>query len=212
MAVFASGNGSTFQALLDHCRERPAGWSVELLVTDRERPGAVDRAERADLPWVHIPVKGREAAEVERRTLAELEASRIDLVLLAGYLRLIPEGVVERFTGRMLNTHPSLLPAFGGQGMYGRHVHEAVVASGARVSGPTVQWVDREYDRGRPLAQWPVPVLATDDASSLAARVQSVERALYPRAVDHVVSSLSQGRPVAPLPFEGTEFVLDPSP
>lgn len=211
VAVFASGNGSTFQALLDHSRSRGTGWSVDLLVTDRERPGAADRAESAGVVWVHVPVKGREPVDVAHTTLELLEEHQIDLVLLAGYLRLIPEAVVEHFAGRMLNTHPSLLPAFGGQGMYGRHVHEAVVASGARVSGPTVQWVDREYDRGRPLAQWPVPVLESDDASALAARVQSVERVLYPQVVDHIVASWSHGRPVAPLPFEGTSFVLDSS-
>lgn len=212
VAVFASGSGTTFQALLEFSRsETPQKWEVALLVTDRDRPGAVERAEAVGVAWIHVPVNGRDVADVERETLAILEESSVDLVALAGYLRLVPEGVVTRYDGRILNTHPSLLPAFGGQGMYGMRVHEAVVKAGVRVSGPTVHMVDRDYDRGRPLAQWPVPVLASDDAKALAARVQAVERTLYPRVVDHVVDALRADRPVGPYPMQGDTFTLNPS-
>ncbi len=211
VAVFASGSGTTFQALVDHARSTRTLWTVVLLVTDRDRPGATERAEAVGVEWVQIADRDRDADDVAAETLRVLDEARIDIVLLAGYLRLVPEAVVARYEGRMLNTHPALLPAFGGPGMYGRHVHAAVVDSGARVSGPTVHLVDAQYDRGFPLAQWPVPVLLDDDAGSLAARVQTAERHLYVRVVDHLAQAVANGHPVAPLPFTGSTFSIHPS-
>jgi folate-dependent phosphoribosylglycinamide formyltransferase PurN len=120
---------------------------------------------------------------VEQGLFQVLEASGAGLVILAGWLRLIPSNVVRAFRGRMINIHPALLPAFGGPGMYGRRVHEAVVASGVRVSGATVHFVDEVYDRGAIIAQWPVPVLEGDDAEALAARILEVEHRLLPAVV-----------------------------
>jgi folate-dependent phosphoribosylglycinamide formyltransferase PurN len=120
--------------------------------------------------------------------LALLEAHDVDLVVLAGYLKLVPREVVARFRGRMLNVHPALLPAFGGEGMYGQRVHQAVLDSGARVSGATVHFVDDKYDRGPIVAQWPVPVYATDFAETLAHRVLRVEHLLLPRVVQAVAA------------------------
>jgi folate-dependent phosphoribosylglycinamide formyltransferase PurN len=110
----------------------------------------------------------------------------VELVVLAGYLSLVPAEVTERYAGRMLNVHPALLPSFGGHGLYGARVHRAVLAAGARVSGATVHFVDAHYDRGPIVAQWPVPVLADDTPESLAARVLRVEHLLFPRVVDAV--------------------------
>jgi phosphoribosylglycinamide formyltransferase 1 len=115
--------------------------------------------------------------------LRHLTGHHADLVVLAGYLKLVPGDVVSAFRGRMVNVHPALLPAFGGEGMYGRRVHEAVLASGARVSGPTVHLVGEEYDRGPILAQWPVPVDPNDTVESLAARVLAAEHRLLPAVV-----------------------------
>jgi folate-dependent phosphoribosylglycinamide formyltransferase PurN len=117
-----------------------------------------------------------------------LREHKADFLALAGYLRLLPREVVAEFPSRVLNVHPALLPSFGGPGMYGERVHRAVLLSGARVSGATVHYVDEEYDRGPILAQWPVPVLADDSVSSLAARVLKVEHVLYPRVIDAVAS------------------------
>ena len=108
----------------------------------------------------------------------------VGLVALAGYLRYVPATVVTRYAGRIVNVHPSLLPAFGGPGMYGGRVHDAVLTAGVTVTGATVHFVDEVYDRGRIIAQWPVPVLAGDDRASLAARVLRLEHLLYPRVVD----------------------------
>ena len=117
-----------------------------------------------------------------------LRANEIDLVVLAGYLRLVPPEIVAKYDGRIVNIHPALLPAFGGPGMYGMRVHHAVVESGARVTGATVHFVNDVYDRGRIIAQWPVPVFSSDDAGTVAARVLRVEHILYPRVVQGVAS------------------------
>jgi formyltetrahydrofolate-dependent phosphoribosylglycinamide formyltransferase len=203
-AAFASGGGTNFQALLDH--QNPGGaWNIVLLVTDRDDAGAIDRAAAASVPSAVIPTKGREGAAVAREMLQLLARHRIDLILLAGYVKLVPPEVVSRYRGRMLNIHPALLPAFGGKGMYGKHVHAAVLASGARESGATVHFVDEVYDRGAIVGQRRVPVLASDTPEDLAARVLAVEHELYPAAVDHVCEALAAGREPIPMMIQTEE-------
>jgi formyltetrahydrofolate-dependent phosphoribosylglycinamide formyltransferase len=201
-AVFASGGGSNFQSLLDHQSADGPG-RIVLLVSDRPEAGALGRAERAGVATRVIPVKGRDLAEVGEETLSVLEEFGVQVILLAGYLRLIPPSVVKAFPRRILNIHPALLPSFGGKGMWGHHVHEAVLASGATFSGPTIHFVDEEYDTGSILAQWPVPVLADDTADTLAARVLKVEHILYPLAADHLFCAVADGRPVERMSVPG---------
>jgi formyltetrahydrofolate-dependent phosphoribosylglycinamide formyltransferase len=198
IAVLASGGGSNLQALLDRLHGAPEPVArVEVVVCGREGIGAGERAARAGVDAVVLDARGLGAEAFEARLAAELETRRIDLVVLAGWLQLVPISVVERFRGRMLNIHPALLPSFGGQGMYGTRVHRAVIESGARVSGATVHLVDDRYDEGAIIAQWPVPVLAGDTPESLAARVLAVEHVLLPNAVEAFVT----GGPVdAPVP------------
>jgi phosphoribosylglycinamide formyltransferase-1 len=156
VAVLASGDGSNLQALLDAARDPEAGFRIVLVISNRTRTGAL---------------------------AALLHEARAGLVVLAGYLKLVPPEVVAAFEGRMVNIHPALLPAFGGPGMFGRRVHESVLASGARLSGPTVHLVDSRYDHGRILAQWPVPVAPGDGPDALAARVLEAEHRLLPAVV-----------------------------
>jgi phosphoribosylglycinamide formyltransferase-1 len=192
-AVFASGGGTNFQALLDR---QPANgaWRIVLLLTDREDAGAIARAVEGDVPVAVVRTGGREPAEVGREMLDLLDRHRVDLVLLAGYVKLVPVEVVARFKGRMLNIHPALLPAFGGKGMYGQRVHAAVLAAGVKESGASVHFVDEEYDRGAVVAQRRVPVLDGDTPASLAARVLEIEHQLYPAAVDRVCEAIAAGR------------------
>ena len=192
IAVFASGGGTNFQALLDH---RSEAWRVALLVCNREA-GAIERARAAGVDWVVVPTKARDADEVAQEMLAVLERHSIDVICLAGYLRLLPNAVVHRYSRRILNIHPALLPEFGGKGMYGMKVHEAVVASGCVETGATVHLVDEEYDRGAVLAQRRVRVHPGDTPEQVAARVLEVEHALYPLAVDHLCAALLAGRDV----------------
>ena len=207
IAVLASGGGSNLQALLDHLDrlgDRRAA-DVVLVASDRRAAGALERARARGIEACLLP-RGDDAA-----LDALLREHDADLVVLAGFLRMVPEAVTRRFAGRMLNVHPSLLPAFGGAGMYGARVHEAVLAAGVRVTGATVHFVDERYDEGAIAAQWPVPVADGDTASSLAARVLRVEHALFPRAVQALASGTLrlEGRRVvgAPSPPPGAAFV-----
>jgi phosphoribosylglycinamide formyltransferase 1 len=194
VAVFASGGGSNLQSILDRFH-RPAGGvaRVALVVSDRPDAGALRRAAAADVATAVIPTRGRSDVDVAAETLAALDGAEVEVIALAGYLRLVPAAVVARFRGRILNIHPSLLPAFGGPGMYGERVHRAVLAAGCTLSGATVHHVDEVYDRGRIIAQWPVPVLPGDDVATLAARVLAVEHALYPAALEWLVAQLEGG-------------------
>lgn len=191
IAVLASGGGSNLQALLDHFnagssprrRGTPPG-RIALVVSDRAQAGALERAAGARVPTHVIPVGGRNENEIARELIELFERHAIGIVALAGYLKLVPDAVVKRYRGRIVNVHPALLPAFGGPGFYGARVHRAVLESGATVTGPTVHLVDEEYDSGRILAQWPVPVLERDTPETLAARVLEVEHVLYPAVVE----------------------------
>lgn len=209
-AVFASGSGSNLQALLDTEARGDAPWRTVLVVSDRDGAGALDRARRAGVATVVVPVQGRAPGDVARDTLAALDEAGAQAIFLAGYLRLVPAEVVARFRGRIVNIHPALLPAFGGPGMWGRRVHEAVLASGARVSGPTVHLVDERYDEGRVLAQWPVPVRADDTPERLAERVLREEHRLYPIVAAHLARAIESGRPVEPLDLGVERFAPAP--
>ncbi|HMA40012.1 MAG TPA: phosphoribosylglycinamide formyltransferase [Gemmatimonadales bacterium] len=175
VAVLASGGGTNLQALLDACGPA-APARVTRVVSNRADAGALERARAAGIPGVVL----RDPADAAELLAALGDA---DLVVLAGYLKLIPAAAVARFPRRMINIHPALLPAFGGPGMYGHRVHAAVLASGATESGATVHYVDEQYDRGPIIAQRTVPVLPGDTAETLAARVLAVEHELLPQVV-----------------------------
>jgi len=179
LAVLASGGGTNLQAVLDAIAAGSLDARVVLVAGNKEGAGALERARRAGVRAEWIP-KGE---DYDARLQALLEETAPDLVVLAGYLKLISPETVRRFRHRMVNIHPALLPAFGGQGMYGIHVHEAVLEYGAKVTGVTVHMVDEEFDHGQVVAQVTVPVLAGDDPKTLQERVLEVEHELYPRVL-----------------------------
>jgi phosphoribosylglycinamide formyltransferase 1 len=187
IAVLASGSGTNLQAILDYfdrLGDRRAG-DVVVVASDRPAAGALDRARHRRIA---AEIVAPASAAGARAFDEVLDAHAIDLVVLAGFLRLVSATTVARYAGRMINVHPALLPAFGGAGMYGLRVHEAVLAAGVTVTGVTAHFVDDAYDRGTIIAQWPVPVLAGDDARALASRVLRVEHLLFPRIVDAVAA------------------------
>ncbi len=195
LAVCVSGRGSNLVALLEALTGSPAA-EVVLVLSNKADAPALDRARERGIPAEAFD-NFRDAAE----WLARLARHHVDLVVLAGYLKLVPAGVISAYRGRILNIHPALLPDFGGPGMYGHHVHEAVVRSGVPFSGATVHLVDEEYDRGEILGQARVPVLPGDTADTLAARVLGAEHRLLPAVV---LAAAAAGRPVplpAPLSF-----------
>lgn len=190
VAVAVSGRGSNLEALLRALGpEAPA--QVALVLSNRPDAGALERARAHGVPAEVLPDPADPAD-----WLARLERYQIDLLVLAGYLKLVPAPVIARYRHRIVNVHPALLPAFGGRGMYGRHVHEAVLASGVHESGATVHLVDEVYDRGAVLAQRRVPVLPDDTPERLAARVLELEHRLLPAVV---LAAAAAGQPV-PLP------------
>lgn len=195
LAVLASGGGSNLQAILDYfdtLGDRRGG-DVVLVASDRADAFALERARRRGVATALVPT----AKHPERPPLLDLlRGARVDWVVLAGYLRLVPSEVVRAYAGRIVNVHPALLPAFGGAGMYGHRVHEAVIAAGAAESGPTVHFVDEVFDHGAVIAQYAIPVRPHDTPDSLAARVLRVEHVLYPRVVQALAAGgIRPGQP-----------------
>jgi len=177
IAVLASGSGTTLQAVIDACESGELAAEVVLVISNNSGSGAAARAARHALPFVHLSGQTHPAAEsLDRAITAALEARSPDVVLLAGYMKMLGPHTLEAYRGRIINTHPSLLPDFGGQGMYGANVHAAVIAAGAGRSGVSVHLVEAGYDTGRVLAQKTIAVAPGDDAETLAARVQAIEK------------------------------------
>lgn len=183
LAVLVSGRGSNLQAIIDHFattgKERLAG--IALVASNRADAPALKKAEAAGIDSATF-----NAVDDGTELLRLLHEFRIDLVVLAGYLRKIPSRVIDEYEGRIVNIHPALLPAFGGEGMYGARVHEAVIAAGAAHSGATVHLVMDEYDRGPLIAKWRIPVAKSDTAETLAGRVLQVEHVMYPRIIEMI--------------------------
>ena len=187
IAVAISGRGSNLEALL-RVLGPGASAAVVLVISDKTDAAGLDHAHSHGIPVLVLTDPHHAPAWLEA-----LERSRIDLMVLAGYLKLVPAPVVVAYRGRIINTHPSLLPAFGGKGMYGRRVHQAVLDAKVAETGVTIHLVDEVYDRGAVLAQSRVPVLKGDTPERLAARVLEAEHRLLPAAV---LAAAAAGRPV----------------
>jgi phosphoribosylglycinamide formyltransferase-1 len=186
IGVLASGEGTTLQAILDACASGQIAARVVTVISNNSDAGALRRARAAGVRAVHLSSKTHpEPGALDAALIAALSADGVELVMLAGYMKKLGPGLLEHYRGRIINTHPALLPKFGGHGMYGLRVHEAVLRAGERQSGPSVHLVEAEYDTGRVLAQGEVPVEPSDTPETLAARVQERERRL-------VVSVLGQ--------------------
>jgi phosphoribosylglycinamide formyltransferase-1 len=187
IAVAISGHGSNLEAL-HHALETDAEAKIVVVISDRPDAGGLERARQWRIATEVLPNPTDGAA-----WLALLRRYGVDLVVLAGYVKLVPANVISAYRGRIVNVHPALLPAFGGKGMYGRRVHEAVLASGARETGVTVHLVDEVYDHGATLAQARVPVLPGDTPELLARRVLDLEHRLLPAVV---LAAARAGHPV----------------
>ncbi|MCL4451115.1 MAG: phosphoribosylglycinamide formyltransferase [Candidatus Thermoplasmatota archaeon] len=176
VAILASGTGTTFQSILDSSRRGDLIADIAVLASDRKDCGAVLRAESAAIPVLHLLTKHQdEAIRSLERIFSEYSP---DIAVLAGYNRILPAEFVERHRERIINTHPALLPCFGGKGMYGLNVHRAVIVSGAKFSGCTVHFVDTGVDTGPIIAQAIVQVSDNDTPESLSEKVKAIEKPL----------------------------------
>jgi formyltetrahydrofolate-dependent phosphoribosylglycinamide formyltransferase len=189
VGVAVSGRGSNLTALLEALDHPDAPAQVVLVLSNSSRAPALEIARMRGIA-THVFKDPADADEWQEA----LSRANVDLVVLAGYLKLVPAGIVRAMRGRVINIHPALLPHYGGPGMYGRRVHEAVLAAGERWTGATVHLVDEHYDQGEILSQARVPVHPGDTPESLAARVLQIEHRLLPSAV------LAAGRAGRPVP------------
>lgn len=190
IAVFGSGRGSNFQAILAAIENGTIPEArIVCVISNNSSAGILQTAREHSLPAYHLSQMqyATQEAFVER-ILGVLDRHGASLIALAGYMKLLPLELVRRFRRRIVNIHPALLPKFGGRGMYGHHVHEAVLAAGERESGATVHLVDEVYDHGAILLQKKVPVYPADTPDTLAERVLAVEHELYPEVIRRIAS------------------------
>jgi phosphoribosylglycinamide formyltransferase-1 len=187
IAIFASGSGSNAEQIAHHFEDR-TDVEVSLILTNNPTAGVIQRARKFHIPTVVFDKK----LFYESDRMVELLLNQgIDLVVLAGFMMLIPANLTEAFANRMLNIHPALLPKYGGKGMYGHFVHEAVVEAGEKESGITIHFVNERYDEGQIVFQATCEVLSSDTPDDVARKVQQLEHAHFPSVVDQVVSKLN---------------------
>ena len=184
VAVLVSGSGTNLQAILDAEHAGKLGATVRLVLSNKPDAFALERARNASVRAEHVSTATEGSVDaVGRKMLTLFAEEKIDLVVLAGYLKLLPSEVVRAYRRRIINIHPALLPKFGGKGMYGLNVHRAVLEAGEKVSGASIHFVDEIYDHGAVVAQRTVPVEDGDTPERLQARVLTIEHQLLPETI-----------------------------
>ncbi|MFI5148527.1 MAG: phosphoribosylglycinamide formyltransferase [Bacteroidia bacterium] len=185
ICVFASGNGSNAEKIIRYFRDRHDA-CVALVVTNNPRAGVIEKARNLGIPVYCCSMEELKSSE---GLCVRLSHEKMDLLVLAGFLRLIPPALLKAFPDRIINIHPALLPKFGGKGMHGIHVHQAVIDAGEKESGITIHRVNEHYDEGAILLQKTCPVLPGDSAEDLARRVLDLEHRYYPSLIGTLVGS-----------------------
>lgn len=184
IAVFASGRGSNFKAVYQKIKEGFLNCEISVLISDNSKAGALEYARLNHISnFIVAPKEFPTPEAFGNRLIAILTDHEVKYILLAGYLKMIPENVVDHYENRMLNIHPALLPAFGGKGMYGMRVHQAVFDSGAQFSGVTVHFVNKEYDAGPILLQKTVDIRRCQSPEKIAEKVLAIEHKIYSEAI-----------------------------
>jgi phosphoribosylglycinamide formyltransferase-1 len=187
LAVLASHEGSTLQALIDASAQQQLDASVALVISNNSQSGALRRAATAGIPGLHISAKTHgDDAKADQAMVHAIQEAQVDWVLLLGYMKKTGDTMLARYGGRIINTHPALLPKYGGKGFYGRKVHEAVHAAGETESGATLHLVGNDYDTGPIIAQTTVALSAEDDVDAIEARVKTAEQRLLIDTLDQI--------------------------
>lgn len=188
IAIFASGNGSNAENIIRYFNVSPESRNraaeVNLVVSNRADAFVLERAARLDVPAMYLKNSGFRDPDI---ILPLLKEYRIDLIVLAGFLLMIPPFLIEAFPGRIVNIHPSLLPKFGGKGMYGHHVHEAVVAAGEKETGITIHYVSEECDRGEQIFQASFPIHPGESVESVEVRIHELEQRHFPEIIESII-------------------------
>lgn len=191
IGILASGSGSNAEKIVEHFEGSPLA-RVVLIASDNPEAGVLERARRHGVPTA---VFSRAEFAAGDAPLAALREAGVDYLVLAGFLRLVPLNIIEEFAGRIVNIHPALLPAYGGRGMYGARVHEAVIAAGERESGITIHRVNGRYDDGAIIAQFRCPVSAGDTPETLAARIHALEHCHFPEVIETEIINIYSSQP-----------------
>ncbi len=188
LGILASGRGSNMNALIEACNNGRLSGKVVVVISNNKDSGALDIARKHNIATVHLSSHTHPNPHERDIALKKFLLDHdVDLVLLAGFMKKIGPATLSAFKGNILNVHPSLLPRFGGRGMYGMHVHEAVIAAGEKETGVTIHLLEDEYDTGGVLAQKALAVLKSDTAESLAERVSRLEHELYAETVQKII-------------------------
>jgi phosphoribosylglycinamide formyltransferase-1 len=183
IAIFASGSGSNAERLVHMSRENELAYEVKLIVTSSAKAGVIERAHRLGIPvfvWDAADIAGSE------NFISFLKKNEIDFIILAGYLKKIEASLIHSFENKIVNIHPSLLPKYGGKGMYGHHVHEAVIAAKESESGITIHFVNEHYDEGKVIAQFTCALGAADTVESLQKKIQTLEHENFYQTVHNI--------------------------
>lgn len=186
IAILASGSGTNAENIIRYFQVKKSA-SVALVLTNRRDAFVLERARGLGVPCCFFP---KEEWEHGGAILSVLEEHGVDFVVLAGFLARVPEAILHVYPGRIINIHPSLLPKFGGKGMYGNRVHEAVLAAGEVESGITIHYINEHYDEGDVIRQVRCPVLSEDTPEELACRIHALEYEVYPEVIEQLLSEI----------------------
>ena len=186
IAIFASGNGTNCENIIRYFQAKGDA-EIAFVLSNRADAYALVRARRLGVKTV---VMTRDTFNDESAVMELMRREHVGFIVLAGFLLLVPPFLIDAFDHRMVNIHPALLPKYGGKGMYGRHVHEAVKAAGESATGMTVHWVTREYDSGAIIAQYKTAISPTDTVDDIAAKEHELEMKYFPEVIDRIVSGL----------------------
>ena len=189
IGFFASHNGSNMQAVIDACKDGCLDANPSIVISNNGNAGAVKRAKKENIPYYIFNTSTYfSSVDLDSAMLNTLLQHEVELIILAGYMKKIGEKILRHYKGRLINIHPSLLPKYGGKGMYGTHVHEAVLKAGEKETGITIHIVDEEYDTGPIIAQTPISVTDDDTVDSLSKRVLEREHRFLVETIVKVVS------------------------
>ena len=189
IGFLASHNGSNMQAIINACNSGALQASPAVVISNNSKSGAIERAKKEGIPHYHLSGKHySDPKDLDQAILNMMIKHSVDIIILAGYMKKLGTKTLSHFGGRILNIHPALLPKYGGKGMYGMNVHEAVISAGETESGVSIHVVDENYDTGPVISQSRVPVEPTDTAETLAARVLQQEHILFPKTLQKIVN------------------------